>query len=187
MKRLSKISSTVAGPATASVFSFATTKADEEKSNKMDVESETTEFPKKNNSTDLSSSPSQQQRKLLKSTDTAASKPVTKTPTQAAKISKSTATPKIDRDARLLNIQLEQCLNMTLRKEGVTGSIVFMGTGEDENDLVNASNMIELICSRLSGNKSDILNAISYLYGCFKKILTKEATAVDKLREDLLQ
>lgn len=179
MKRLSKV--TLTGPTTASVFSFASTKADEENSYKMDVESET---EKKNTSTDLSSSPIQQQRKVLKSVDTAvSSKPIG----SVTKAPKSSATPKIDRDARLLNIQLEQCLNMTLRKEGVTGSIVFMGSGEDENDLVNASNMIELICSRLSGNKSDILNAISYLYGCFKKILMKEATAVDKLREDLLQ
>ena len=184
MKRLSKISTQGADSAPATVFTFGSTKSAEENSNKMEVDSiRSSEFSKKNSPADLSMYPTQQQKKAMQSSNATLSS----TPNKAMNISKPIATPKIDKEARLLNLQLEQCLNMTLRKEGVTSSVIFMGTGDVENEYVNASNMIELICSRLSGQNSDILNAISYLYGCYKKILMKEATAIDKLREDLLQ
>jgi hypothetical protein len=84
--------------------------------------------------------------------------------------------------ARTLNLHLEQVLLMTMRREAVSGQIIYMENCGSE--LLNATNMVELICSRLSGKK-DILNAISYLYSCFKRIQSKEIAATDKLLEDL--
>jgi len=93
---------------------------------------------------------------------------------------------KVDKEARSLNLHLEQSLLMTLRKEGASGQILYMGSETtNSNELVNASNMGELICSRLSG-KSDVLNAMSYLYGCYKRILSKEVASTEKLRDDLI-
>lgn len=127
-----------------------------------------------------SPSPSRQQKK--RSPDDSPDATLS-SPSLPLSIAKS-STVKIDKDARALNLNLEQCLLMTLRQEGASGQVIFMGKPGDKNELVNASNMVELICSRLSG-KSDILNAINYLYGCYKRIQAKEVASVDKLREDL--
>jgi len=94
---------------------------------------------------------------------------------------------KVDKEARSLNLHLEQSLLMTLRRDGASGQIIYMGSeSTNTNELLNASNMVELICSRLSG-KSDILNAMSYLFGCYKRILSKEVVSTEKLREDLIK
>ena len=65
---------------------------------------------------------------------------------------------KIDRDARALNISLEQSLMVTLRREAAVGSILFIDLGQTEkNSLLNASNIDNVICNRLM-DQSEVLN-----------------------------
>lgn len=95
---------------------------------------------------------------------------------------------KIDRDARALNISLEQSLMVTLRREAAVGSILFIDLGQTEkNSLLNASNIDNVICSRLM-DQSELLNAVTYLIQCYKRVQVKETSAsTASMREELVR
>jgi len=95
---------------------------------------------------------------------------------------------KIDRDARALNISLEQSLMVTLRREAAVGSILFIDLGQTEkNSLLNASNIDNVICNRLM-DQSEVLNAVTYLIQCYKRVQIKETSAsTASMREELVR
>lgn len=95
---------------------------------------------------------------------------------------------KIDRDARALNISLEQSLMVTLRREAAVGSILFIDLGQTEkNSLLNASNIDNVICNRLM-DQSEVLNAVTYLIQCYKRVQVKETSASTvSMREELVR
>jgi ubiquitin conjugation factor E4 B len=53
--------------------------------------------------------------------------------------------------------------------------------------LLNPGNVSEIICNRLMDNGSDILTAVSYLSGCYKRILQRESSASVRVLEDLIK
>ena len=93
----------------------------------------------------------------------------------------------LDREARTLNLALESSLLMTLRQDyHEDKTIIYMGNEHKVGDLLNTGNISELVCSRLSG-RGEILNAVNYLSGCYKRIISKEVSASPKLRDDLVK
>ena len=93
----------------------------------------------------------------------------------------------LDREARALNIALESSLLITLRQDvSLDKTICYMGSNQQTGDLLTTANISELICSRLMG-RNEILNAVNYLSGCYKRILSKEVAAAQKLRDDLIK
>lgn len=95
------------------------------------------------------------------------------------------------RDAISLNISLEYALQSTFRREAAINSIKYIGNNElagvvpSTELLINAANISELICNRLSGDNAGVLNAVSYLSGCYKRILQRESSASEKVRDEL--
>jgi hypothetical protein len=91
----------------------------------------------------------------------------------------------MDRDSVALNLNLENCILITLRQEIAQSnpSIRYIGT-ISSSDLLNSSNISELICTLLS-QKSEVLNAVNYLTGSYKRLHAKESAVNDKLKEDL--
>jgi hypothetical protein len=52
-------------------------------------------------------------------------------------------------------------------------------------DFINATNLSMLMFSRLSENR-EMFGAVSYLCGCYKRLVAKEAaTSAPKVKEDL--
>lgn len=80
---------------------------------------------------------------------------------------------KLDRDARALNMSLEFALQLTLRPEAAVDSIQYIGQPGAPSALLNASNISELICTRLTEHTE---NAVNYLSGCYKRIVAKESS-----------
>ena len=80
---------------------------------------------------------------------------------------------KLDRDARALNMSLEFALQLTLRPEAAVDSIQYIGQPGAPSALLNANNISELICSRLTEYTE---NAVNYLTGCYKRIVAKESS-----------
>lgn len=80
---------------------------------------------------------------------------------------------KLDRDARALNMSLEFSLQFTLRPEAAVDSIQYIGQPGTPSALLNATNISELICSRLTEHNE---NAVAYLTGCYKRIVAKESS-----------
>lgn len=118
-------------------------------------------------------------RKSLKSEST--SSPIVNNP-DSAKLTPRKTDPaaleavKLDRDNRSLNINLEFALQITLRPDAAVDSIRYFGHSgiTSSNNLLNASNISELICGRLSEPNE---NAVMYLSGCYKRIVAKESSA----------
>lgn len=94
---------------------------------------------------------------------------------------------RVDLEARALNVVLENCLLITLRPEAAVSPIVFVGGDERTDSLITANNISELVCSRLSGTCNEILNAVSYLVGCCKRMIAKEPASNQKTREELMK
>ncbi len=94
---------------------------------------------------------------------------------------------KLDREARALNLTLESCLMFTLRPEAATDGVVYLSQDSSVGELINPSNVSMLIFARLS-ESSELLNAVNYLAGCYKKLMIKETSAsTDKVRDDLMK
>lgn len=93
-----------------------------------------------------------------------------------------------EREQRALNITLESALLVTFRREAATELIHFIGEDNaDEGQLLNCNNFSEVVCNRLS-DTGDILNAVSYLTGCYKRIMAKESAASsENLRLELVK
>ena len=91
------------------------------------------------------------------------------------------------RDARSLNLALESALFMTLRREVAVPPVVYIGDDfMTSGELLNASNMSDVVCFRLAKN-TDILNAVSYLCSTYKRLASKEATVTAAVKEDLVE
>eukprot|EP01039_Chlorochromonas_danica_P011200 gene11200-12488_t len=85
-----------------------------------------------------------------------------------------------------LNLNLEFCLQVTLRKEGVDPSCLYLGDDLDSmGDLLSISNLSEVICARLA-RKSDI-DAVSYLVACYKRVVVKEGACNESIRHSLVK
>lgn len=107
------------------------------------------------------------------------------------KMQKSEASPTkfgtpASQEARMLNIGLENALQVTLRLEVADGSTYYLGDLVTSGEMLSSSNLSEVICARLT-SRGDILNAVSYLVGCYKRITAKEITASGNLRDELLK
>eukprot|EP01041_Mallomonas_annulata_P010387 gene10387-21664_t len=89
-----------------------------------------------------------------------------------------------DINSRTLNLMLEQIFLMSLRKD-TENDIKYMGHVGGTDGLLNASNISELICTRLI---SDIESggAVGYLGACYKRLHQKESTATERIREELI-
>jgi hypothetical protein len=78
---------------------------------------------------------------------------------------------------------------MTLRADAAAPGVLFMGSDGRPPEYLNVGNISELICTRLASGDSgtDVINAVSYLSGCYKRILNKESSANAKAKEDLVK
>jgi hypothetical protein len=120
-------------------------------------------------------------KKVTKISSTSSS--VLPSPTNRSAMSPNDA--KIDRDARVLNLSLETSLLFTLRAEAAVDGVIFMKQEPPIGDFINTTNLSMLMFSRLSENR-EMFGAVSYLCGCYKRLVAKEAaTSVPKVKEDL--
>jgi hypothetical protein len=83
-------------------------------------------------------------------------------------------------DSRMLNLALEGILLVTLRKDSAKHPIVYLGLSAS---LLSPSILSEVICSRLSG--TDLLSAVTYLVGCYKRLLAKEVIVSPAIAKEL--
>lgn len=111
--------------------------------------------------------------------------------TASATITAPSSFSKAERDARFINMALEQILQVTLRPEVEDPSLLLLPSDYTEsNNLINSVNLSDIICQRLSlppsSNSSIIfLNAVNYLINCYKKCLQKELTSNEVLVKEL--
>lgn len=96
----------------------------------------------------------------------------------------STPDGKVDLSARALNLSLEAAFLFTLRQEARSDSLYYIRPEASMGELINVTNISVLIFSRLSESQ-DISNAVSYLTGCYKRLLAKESSSTPKVQEDL--
>lgn len=91
---------------------------------------------------------------------------------------------KVDRDNRALNLSLEFALQLTLRPEYAVDSVRYCGHDgiTSSNNLLNAGNISELICGRLTEQTE---NAVLYLTGCYKRIVAKESSTSPVVQTEL--
>ena len=89
-------------------------------------------------------------------------------------------------EARALNLSLENALQVTLRLEVADSSTFYLGDMVTTSEFLNSTNFSEVICARLS-TRGDILNAVSYLVGCYKRLSSKELTSSGNLRDELIK
>lgn len=91
---------------------------------------------------------------------------------------------KVDRDNRALNLNLEFALQLTLRADAAVDSIKYCGHEgiTPATSLLNAGNISELICGRLTEQTE---NAVLYLSGCYKRIVAKESSASPVVQAEL--
>ena len=89
------------------------------------------------------------------------------------------------------NLALESVFLVTFRPEAAHGPIKYIGTGNSGSgggpntvDYLNHTNVSEIVCTLLS---EDVVvgGAIGYLVGCYRRLVEKENTVADKVREDL--
>ena len=87
------------------------------------------------------------------------------------------------------NLALESVFLVTFRQEAAHGPIKYIGTGGSGGgsstvDYLNHTNVSEIVCTLLS---EDVVvgGAIGYLLGCYRRLVEKENTVADKVREDL--
>lgn len=91
---------------------------------------------------------------------------------------------KMDRDARIVNLFIEQSMLMTVRRESASPPIVFIG--DDLGNLLNSSNLTMAIYERVNGeSSSDILNATLYFVACYRRMISKEATVPENVRGEV--
>jgi hypothetical protein len=98
--------------------------------------------------------------------------------------SKPPLTP-TSQDVRLLNLNLEYILQVTLRVEAVDPMTTYLGDLLDcKGDMLTADNFSEVVCAKLSG-RSDFLNAVSFLVGSYKRLSMKETASSGNFRTSL--
>lgn len=86
----------------------------------------------------------------------------------------------VDMNARALNLLLEQIFLLSLRKDA-TSPLKVVESGDDS--LLTTKNLNDVVIMYLaSGGEAN--GAISYLVSCFRRLIQKESTVSDKLREE---
>lgn len=94
-------------------------------------------------------------------------------------------TAKIDRDARSLNLILESALLCTLRRDSTTDNTIYLGDYIESNgNLLNSTNISEVVCSRLTSS-SDRLSAMIYLTNSYKRLVAKETAAPTQIQAEI--
>lgn len=86
----------------------------------------------------------------------------------------------VDLNARALNLLLEQIFLLSLRKDA-TSPLKIVESGDDT--LLTTKNLNDIVIMYLSSGE-EANGAISYLVSCFRRLLQKESTISEKLRED---
>lgn len=76
----------------------------------------------------------------------------------------------------LINLALENVLEVTLQpsSDSTSNSYVYMGNVLRDATLLRSSLVSEIICNRLSA-QLNVSSAVSYLVGCYKRLVVKEA------------
>ena len=90
----------------------------------------------------------------------------------------------MDKNILQLTLALESVLLSTYRQEALNASIKYFQGGNSTNHNLNSTNISEIICTRLSESK-EYGGAVTYLTGCFKRLVAKEQSADDKIRPEL--
>lgn len=85
------------------------------------------------------------------------------------------------------NLALESVFLVTYRIEAAHGLIKYIGSAvnKDVTEYINHTNVSEIVCTLLSED-SVIGGAVGYLIGSYKRLLDKENTVADRVREDLI-
>jgi hypothetical protein len=101
---------------------------------------------------------------------------------------KASSSSKIESDvtaeSRMLNLALEGILLVTLRKDSARHPIVYLENASNlSTSLLSSTILSEVICSRLSG--TDSLSAVTYLVGCYKRLLSKEVIVSPAIAKEL--
>ena len=109
--------------------------------------------------------------------------------TSPAKVSNKTSTTMGDLHTTIAtNLALESVFLVTFRPEAAHAPIKYIGSGSGGGsntvDYLNHTNVSEIVCTLLS---EDVVvgGAIGYLVGCYRRLVEKENTVADKVREDL--
>lgn len=90
----------------------------------------------------------------------------------------------MDKSVLQLTLALESILLSTYRQEALNANIKYFQGGNSTNHNLNSANISEIICTRLSESK-EYGGAVNYLTGCFKRLVSKEQSADDKIRPEL--
>jgi hypothetical protein len=94
--------------------------------------------------------------------------------------SPSFSSPKnLDKVAMSLNLLLEQIFLITVRKEGQQHSYIDAGV-----DMINASNLSEILLLRLTSNQESA-GCAGYLVGCYRRLLMRESSVPERVKSDL--
>lgn len=85
-----------------------------------------------------------------------------------------------------INLALESIFLMTFKGDNINRSYQFMGDIMDKSDerFLSSSCISEMICAKLMGSPENG-GAISYLFGCYKRLLLKEGSSSDDVKEEL--
>lgn len=139
--------------------------------------------------TKISTSAKSNDIKGLENSERKATKPLSlESPNKKVTVADSPSKPPLtptSQEARILNLSLENILQVTLRIEAADGMTTFLGDMLDcRGELLSTNNVSEVVCAKLD-SKSDILNAISYLVGSYKRLCIKEAASAGNVRADL--
>jgi hypothetical protein len=92
---------------------------------------------------------------------------------------------KIDKHALSLTLLLEGILLSTYRQESLNSGIKYFQGGSSTMHNLNATNISEIICTRLSEGTKEYGGAVGYLSGCFKRLIAREQSCDDKIRPDI--
>lgn len=83
-----------------------------------------------------------------------------------------------------LNMYLEEVCQVTLRSsQGST----YLYVGDEYGEVLNSSNISAVVFEKINRSSSELTNAVSYLYGCYRRMVGKESTAPQNCRDELLK
>ena len=101
-------------------------------------------------------------------------------------ISKATSADAKKKLQLTVNLALESIFLMTFKSDNTNKSYQFMGDIMDKSEerFLSSSCIAEMICAKLMGSVESG-GAISYLFGCYKRLIIKEGSSSDEVKEEL--
>jgi len=101
-------------------------------------------------------------------------------------ISKATSADAKKKLQLTVNLALESIFLMTFKSDNTNKSYQFMGDIMDKSEerFLSSSCIAEMICAKLMGSVESG-GAISYLFGCYKRLILKEGSSSDEVKEEL--